>query len=98
MLSRVLYSATIAALVSGEIADRIGRQLTLFGALAISFIAVALEFIAVTPPVFFAGKLLNGLMVGTVGTIMVGYIGEVCLSKKLPDSLPRVFTLILTLE
>jgi hypothetical protein len=45
--------------------------------LAISFVAVAVEFVATTNPVFFAGKLLNGIMVGTIGTIMITYIGEV---------------------
>lgn len=47
------------------------------GALVISFVAVALEFIATTSPVFFVGKFLNGFMVGTIGTVMVSYVGEV---------------------
>ena len=54
-----------------------GRKKILMGALVISFAAVAVEFIATTNPVFFAGKFLNGFMVGTIGTIMVSYIGEV---------------------
>lgn len=54
-----------------------GRKMVLMGALIISIIAVAVEFIATTNAVFFIGKLLNGLMVGAVGTVMVSYIGEV---------------------
>lgn len=47
------------------------------GSLAISYIAVAVEYIATTNPIFFIGKFLNGFMIGTVGTVMVSYIGEV---------------------
>ena len=54
-----------------------GRKKLLISALIISIIAVAIEFVATTNPVFFVGKLLNGLMVGTVGTVMISYIGEV---------------------
>lgn len=68
----------MASLISAELADRFGRQKVVGGALVISFVAVALEFIATTSPVFFAGKFLNGIMVGTIGTVMVSYIGEVC--------------------
>jgi len=42
------------------------------------YIAVAIEFIATSnafPP---ASKFLNGFMVGTVATVMITYIGEVC--------------------
>lgn len=69
----------ISSLISAEIADWIGRKKVLTGALLISFAAVAIEFVATTNAVFFAGKLLNGLMVGAVATVMVSYIGEVCL-------------------
>lgn len=40
-------------------------------------VAVGIEFAATTNPVFFAGKFLNGFMVGTIGTVMISYIGEV---------------------
>lgn len=91
ILTQVSCSATVAALICGDIADRVGRQLTLFGALSISFIAVALEYVATSSPLFFAGKLLNGVMVGTIGTIMVSYIGEVCNSTKILCTVPDMF-------
>ncbi|KAM5343415.1 hypothetical protein ACJ41O_011952 [Fusarium nematophilum] len=64
-------TAVISALVSAELADWVGRKNVLVGALIISFIAVAVEFIATTNVVFFIGKLLNGFMVGAVATIMI---------------------------
>ncbi|SPO03444.1 related to maltose permease [Cephalotrichum gorgonifer] len=82
-----IASAVIAALISAELADMFGRKKVLMGALAISYVAVAIEFIATTNPVFFVGKLLNGFMVGTIGTIMVSYIGEIS-----PLALRGIFT------
>ncbi|KAF4948834.1 hypothetical protein FSARC_13640 [Fusarium sarcochroum] len=70
-------TAVISSLVSAELADWIGRKKVLMGALIVSYIAVAVEFIATTNLVFFIGKLLNGFMVGAVATTMVSYIGEV---------------------
>ncbi|KXH38287.1 maltose permease MAL31 [Colletotrichum salicis] len=82
-----IATAVISSIASAELADHIGRKKVLALALVISFIAVAIEFIATTNPVFFAGKLLNGLMVGAVGTIMVSYIGEIT-----PLALRGIFT------
>lgn len=59
------------------LADKIGRKPVLFIALAVSFIAVGVEFYATTNPVFFTGKLLNGIMIGAIGSVMISYIGEV---------------------
>jgi SP family general alpha glucoside:H+ symporter-like MFS transporter len=80
-------SAIIASIASAEVADRIGRKWTLLIALVISFVAVGIEFAATTNPVFFVGKLLNGFMVGTIGTVMITYIGEV---QPPPPPSPRL--------
>ncbi|KAF4123898.1 Sugar (and other) transporter [Geosmithia morbida] len=82
-----IATAVVASLVSAQLADMIGRKKVLIGSLVISFVAVAIEFIATTNAVFFVGKLLNGFMVGTVGTIMISYIGEIS-----PLSLRGIFT------
>ena len=74
--------AVISSLISAELADWIGRKNVLAGALIISFVAVAVEFIATTNLVFFIGKLLNGFMVGAVATTMVSYIGEVRICNR----------------
>jgi len=54
-------------------------------ALAISFIAISMEFVATTNGLFFGGKFLNGFAVGAIQTVNVTYIGEVkkhTVSKK----------------
>jgi MFS family permease len=70
--------AIISSLIAAEAADMFGRKRTLMAALVISYVAVAIEFVATSNAVFFAGKFLNGFMVGTVATVMITYIGEVC--------------------
>lgn len=72
-----LLRAVFASLGSAQLADILGRKMVLLGALVISFIAIGVEFVATTNAVFFVGKLLNGFMVGTIGTVMISYIGEV---------------------
>lgn len=67
----------VGALGAAQIADLIGRRYTLMGAIAVSFVAVTLEFIATTNPMFFGGKFLNGFAVGTIQTVAYTYIGEV---------------------
>ena len=47
------------------------------GAITVSFVAITLEFIAITNPMFFGGKFLNGFAVGTIQTVASAYIGEV---------------------
>lgn len=51
-------------------------------ALVVSFVGVGVEFYATTNGVFFAGKLINGIMVGIVATNMIAYIGEVLASHS----------------
>lgn len=52
-------------------------------ALVVSFVGVGVEFYATTNAVFFAGKLINGIMVGIIATNMITYIGEVRASPSL---------------
>lgn len=72
-------SAVVGALCSGQIADAIGRRLTILVALVISIAAVTLEFLATTNEMFFGGKFLNGFAVGALASVPVTYVGEVCL-------------------
>ncbi len=62
--------------MTGQIADMVGRRYTLLAALLIAVVAIAVEFIATTNAVFFAGKMINGLSIGIIQTMMVGYVGE----------------------
>ncbi|KAJ5698651.1 hypothetical protein N7462_000656 [Penicillium macrosclerotiorum] len=70
-------SAVVGALCSGQIADAIGRKLTIFIALLISVAAVTLEFRATTNEMFFGGKFLNGFAVGALASVPVTYVGEI---------------------
>lgn len=72
-------SAVVGALCSGQIADAVGRKMTIFGALLISVAAVTLEFRATTNEMFFGGKFLNGFAVGALASVPITYIGEVSL-------------------
>lgn len=70
-------SAVVGALCSGQIADTIGRKITIFVSLLISVAAVTLEFRATTNEMFFGGKFLNGFAVGALASVPITYIGEV---------------------
>lgn len=69
--------AMIVSFIAAELADRVGRKPVLLMALVVTFGAVAIEFCATTDDVFFVGKFLNGIMVGTIGSVMMSHIGEV---------------------
>lgn len=47
------------------------------GTLVISYIAITLEMVATHDAVYFAGELVNGLSVGTLGTVCITYVEEV---------------------
>ncbi|KAL3457585.1 major facilitator superfamily domain-containing protein [Aspergillus heterothallicus] len=79
--------AIISCLIAAKATDMFGRKKTLMGALVISYIAVAVEFVATSNAVFFTGKFLNGFMVGTVAAVMITYIGEIA-----PLALRGIFT------
>ncbi|KEF59179.1 uncharacterized protein A1O9_04023 [Exophiala aquamarina CBS 119918] len=72
-----IASQIIGNLGSGQVADWIGRRNTLIIALAISFIAITMEFVATTNELFFGGKFLNGFAIGTIQTVATAYIGEI---------------------
>lgn len=70
-------SAVVGALCSGQIADTIGRKLTIGIALLITVAAVTLEFVATTNEMFFGGKFLNGFALGALASVPITYVGEV---------------------
>lgn len=51
--------------------------------------------VAETNAVFFAGKFINGFMIGIIGTVMIGYIGEALTSISPYGFYDGVLTLML---
>lgn len=62
------------------------------GSLVISFAAITLEVVSVTPPEFFGGKFLNGFAVGLIQATTSAYVGEV-----VPHALRGVATCMIAL-
>ncbi|CAI7656290.1 unnamed protein product [Penicillium bialowiezense] len=70
-------SAVVGALCSGQIADTIGRRMTMGISLLITVAAVTLEFVATTNEMFFGGKFLNGFALGALASVPITYVGEI---------------------
>ncbi|KAJ6015316.1 hypothetical protein N7540_009907 [Penicillium herquei] len=70
-------SAVIGALCSGQIADTIGRRITIGVALLISTAGISLELVATTNQMFFGGKFLNGFALGALASVPVTFVGEI---------------------
>ncbi|KPM38225.1 hypothetical protein AK830_g8342 [Neonectria ditissima] len=72
-----IASSIVGTFAAGYFADKFGRKPLLLGAIAASFAAIAIEFIATTNAMFFGGKFLNGFVAGVILAVSVTYIGEV---------------------
>lgn len=72
-----IASSVIGTFSAGFVADKIGRKFSLLVAVALSFVAIGVEFAATTNPIFFAGKTINGFTAGIILSVAVSYIGEV---------------------
>ncbi|KAH5039375.1 hypothetical protein HBI70_111610 [Parastagonospora nodorum] len=70
-------SAIVGALGCGALADWLGRRLVVMVCIALSFVAITMEFVATTNELFFGGKFLNGFLTGALASVTVTYIGEV---------------------
>ena len=55
----------IGALMAGQVQDVLGRRLTFAAAGVVSAAGIAVVYIASTPGVFLAGKLVNGISLGS---------------------------------
>jgi len=64
----------------GWIADKIGRRLSFAIAFIFSAAGITLEVIAVSSPVFFSGKFINGWAIGMFIATSFTYVGEVSIS------------------
>ncbi|KIN09123.1 hypothetical protein OIDMADRAFT_48952 [Oidiodendron maius Zn] len=70
-------SFAVGALTCGLISDTIGRKYTVMAGLVGSYISVTMEVVANTNGLFFAGKFLNGFVVGMLAAVCPTYLGEI---------------------
>ena len=71
------YRFAVGALTCGFISDTIGRKYTVMAGLVGSYISVTMEVVANTNGLFFAGKFLNGFVVGMLAAVCPTYLGEI---------------------
>jgi SP family general alpha glucoside:H+ symporter-like MFS transporter len=72
-----VLSSVIGFLVSGELADKIGRKRMLAIGYAIIFVAITIETISKSNLVFFIGKFVSGFALGVFTTTALTYLGEI---------------------
>ncbi|KAI5270839.1 MFS hexose transporter [Aureobasidium subglaciale] len=72
-----VLSSIIGLLVSGWLADRIGRKRMLAIGYGIVFISITIETLSTTNLVFFIGKFVAGFAIGAFTTTALTYLGEV---------------------
>ena len=70
-------SAIVGTLLAAQCADLVGRKITVMICLALSFVAITLEIVAVNIEVFFGGKVINGFATGALASVCTTYIGEI---------------------
>ncbi|CDK24448.1 unnamed protein product [Kuraishia capsulata CBS 1993] len=72
-----LGAIAISSFASSWIGDRFGRKWIIVIALIVSIPSIAIEYVATSIEVFFAGKFINALCLGVFSTLCVTYVSEV---------------------
>ncbi|KAF2222564.1 hypothetical protein BDZ85DRAFT_313551 [Elsinoe ampelina] len=67
----------LGGLIAGFVADRIGRKYTIIGFSVISAAGVAVQFVATTRGVLLAGKMINGLAIGSILAVATTWASEI---------------------
>jgi SP family general alpha glucoside:H+ symporter-like MFS transporter len=72
-----VLSSIIGLLLSGWLADKIGRKRTLTVGYLIIFVSITIETLSTSNLVFFIGKFLSGFAIGVFTTTALTYLGEI---------------------
>jgi MFS transporter, SP family, sugar:H+ symporter len=82
LIVSILSAGTFTgALIAGDIADMIGRRLTIIAGCMIFCVGVVLQIIATAYGLLVAGRLISGLGVGFVSAIIILYMSEIAPRK-----------------
>lgn len=82
LIVSILSAGTfIGAIVAGDIADFIGRRLTIIAGCLIFSVGVILQVAATKYDILIAGRLIAGLGVGFVSAIIILYMSEIAPRK-----------------
>lgn len=76
--------AFISSLLVGRIGDVIGRRRTILYGSAVFFVGGGLQTFAVNMPMMMVGRIVAGLGVGALSTIVPVYQSEISVRKKRP--------------
>lgn len=72
-----VLSSIIGSLLSGWLADKIGRKWTFTVGYLIIFVSITIETVSTSNLVFFIGKLFSGFAIGAFTTTALTYLGEI---------------------
>lgn len=82
MVAILEVGAFISSLLVGRIGDMIGRRRTILYGSAVFFVGGGLQTFAVNMPMMMVGRIVAGLGVGALSTIVPVYQSEISVRKK----------------
>ncbi|OCT51615.1 hypothetical protein CLCR_08779 [Cladophialophora carrionii] len=89
-----IATRVVGALTAAPVADYIGRRKTLMVAVALSLVAITMEFVATTNGLFFGAKLLSGMAVAAIEAVCGTYLAEAH-NGIVPTALRGLMTVLL---
>ena len=90
MVSILSAGTFIGTLISGDVADFIGRRTTIMSACVVLCIGAVLQTASTTLGLFVAGRLITGFGIGSVTAVIVLYMSEIA-PKKVRGTILAVY-------
>lgn len=91
MVAVLEIGAFISSLLVGRVGDVIGRRRTILYGSIVFFIGGALQTFATGIPMMMVGRVIAGLGVGALSTIVPVYQSEISVCNSLSPSIPEAF-------